>query len=1066
MSSTRPDVERILAGLKDFQRDSVEHIFGRLYGPDDARRFLLADEVGLGKTLVAKGLIAKAVDYLWDEVERIDVVYICSNAEIARQNLARLRPADDGFVLPSRITLLPLKLANLNENKVNLVSFTPGTSFDTHSAMGIAQERALLYHLLRTPWELGRRKGPQRLLQGSMRELAGFRGWIDAIDPWSIDEGIAGDFTAALAARPDLRERFSALLARFSREVEHRHLKLAVKHERVSLISELRRILARTCVRALQPDLILLDEFQRFKELLATSDDPDSAGALAHELFDWQDAESDAHAKVLLMSATPYKMYTLDGEHGDEHFRDFVDTLEFLMGTERAKEVGAELVEFRRELVRPDRTDDTQLSELHASVERRLREVIVRTERVTATASRDGMLKMIATAPGRVSAADVRDYLIAQRVARIVKQSDVLEWWKSSPYLLNLLGDGYKLGREVRAGVDSAPVRRQLAAVLAEARLLEPGEIRKWAEIDPGNARMRSLIHDTVGSGAWQLLWVPPAMPHYAPSGPYADTEVAGFTKRLVFSSWQIVPRAIAALVSYAAERALWQAAEPGAENTQEVRDARRGRLQFAVTNGRLTGMPALALLFPSTVLSSLCDPREFAAQHGNTCDVDALRGWARARIEAALKAILPDVPSYGAEDESWYWAAPLLLDVEQGDTDALDWIQRSDAATAWSGREQDDGRWTDHVERAQMAARGELELGVPPERLLDVLTEIGLFGFGNSALRALRRIAYDADPAELRVQAARIGWSMRTLFNLPEICAFVPSLFPKLPYWRQCLRYAEAGGLQAVLDEYAHLLVEGLGHDRGTEAAIAEVAERIAATMSLRASLINGDAFDIDTQRETVQIDRLPMRARFAARFGQEVVDDEGKVARPDALRAAFNSPFWPFVLASTSVGQEGLDFHYYCHAITHWNLPPNPVDLEQREGRIHRYKNHAVRKNLAARYRDTPQLHSGPDSWAHVFELAKRERPEGANDLVPYWLFEGNASIERHVPLLPLSSEISRLTDLRRSLAVYRMAFGQARQEDLVALLLDRFNESEVLALVERLAINLTPAHEPLVV
>jgi hypothetical protein len=43
-------------------------------------------------------------------------------------------------------------------------------------------------------------------------------------------------------------------------------------------------------------------------------------------------------------------------------------------------------------------------------------------------------------------------------------------------------------------------------------------------------------------------------------------------------------------------------------------------------------------------------------------------------------------------------------------------------------------------------------------------------------------------------------------------------------------------------------------------------------------------------------------------------------------------------------SVGQEGLDIHHYCHAITHWNLPANPVDLEQREGRIHSYKAHAV--------------------------------------------------------------------------------------------------------------------------
>jgi hypothetical protein len=65
--------------------------------------------------------------------------------------------------------------------------------------------------------------------------------------------------------------------------------------------------------------------------------------------------------------------------------------------------------------------------------------------------------------------------------------------------------------------------------------------------------------------------------------------------------------------------------------------------------------------------------------------------------------------------------------------------------------------------------------------------------------------------------------------------------------------------------------------------------------------------------------------------------------------VRAAFNSPFWPLALTTTSVGQEGLDCHAYSHAVVPWNLPTNPVDLEQREGRIHRYKGHAVRKNVA---------------------------------------------------------------------------------------------------------------------
>jgi hypothetical protein len=55
----RPNVEVELKGLKDFQRKTVEYVHDRLWhGHDPVRRFLVADEVGLGKTLVARGVIA------------------------------------------------------------------------------------------------------------------------------------------------------------------------------------------------------------------------------------------------------------------------------------------------------------------------------------------------------------------------------------------------------------------------------------------------------------------------------------------------------------------------------------------------------------------------------------------------------------------------------------------------------------------------------------------------------------------------------------------------------------------------------------------------------------------------------------------------------------------------------------------------------------------------------------------------------------------------------------------------------------------------------------------------
>src|SRR5690606_2581762 len=99
-----------------------------------------------------------------------------------------------------------------------------------------------------------------------------------------------------------------------------------------------------------------------------------------------------------------------------------------------------------------------------------------------------------------------------------------------------------------------------------------------------------------------------------------------------------------------------------------------------------------------------------------------------------------------------------------------------------------------------------------------------------------------------------------------------------------------------------------------------------------------------------TVETDEIRMRTVLALRFGHQRSDEE--TLTQDVVRAAFNSPLRPFVLACTSIGQEGLDFHPCCHRLVHWNLPGNPVDLEQREGRVHRYKGHAVRKNVAAKY------------------------------------------------------------------------------------------------------------------
>ena len=141
--------------------------------------------------------------------------------------------------------------------------------------------------------------------------------------------------------------------------------------------------------------------------------------------------------------------------------------------------------------------------------------------------------------------------------------------------------------------------------------------------------------------------------------------------------------------------------------------------------------------------------------------------------------------------------------------------------------------------------------------------------------------------------------------------------------------------------------------------------------------------------------------------------------------------------------------------------SLPANPVDLEQREGRVHRYKGHAIRKNLASAYRGSAFADDVVDPWEALFAAGVNGRLPTDGDLVPFWVFAppGGSKIERYVPALPMSREVEKLEQLKRSLAAYRLAFGQPRQEDLIKYLqaLEGIDGIDLASLV----LDLSPPH-----
>lgn len=184
----RPDTISALKGLKDFQRNTVDYVFQRFHGTDPTRRFLVADEVGLGKTLVARGVIARTIDHLWDELthdetRRIDVIYICSNADIARQNIDRIKiPGCDETTQATRLTLLPLQMQDFR--RINFVALTPGTSFEQTGGGGRIDERVLLYWLLDRAWGI---HGSRASLY-VMRDYAGVAPFEQALEAFDFEK--------------------------------------------------------------------------------------------------------------------------------------------------------------------------------------------------------------------------------------------------------------------------------------------------------------------------------------------------------------------------------------------------------------------------------------------------------------------------------------------------------------------------------------------------------------------------------------------------------------------------------------------------------------------------------------------------------------------------------------------------------------------------------------------------------------------------------------------------------------------------------------------------------------
>ncbi|MGM9924830.1 MAG: helicase-related protein [Bacillus sp. (in: firmicutes)] len=1081
----------ILAGLKDFQRATVNRVSELFI--NDYSRVLVADEVGLGKTLIGRGVIAKMARYHREVLQDnlFKVIYVCSNQSIAGQNLAKLKIDPNVTVENStdtRLSMQHLKIfesrhdTKLKNNYIQLIPLTPSTSFNMTSGAGSVRERALMFAILR--------KHPAfRHCLPELEKLlidCAIKGWNKHASEFQAlvekcDQDNAGDYLKTMMDKIDFYFDENKILVQEILNICSDILQSDdTPQKRNRVIYRLRKMMAEISVDLIRPDLVIMDEFQRFPELIHSDGDSETA-ILAKKFFNIHQ-ENEEKVKILLLSATPYKLYStleeINEQQEDSHYKEFMQVTNFLFQNhvEQQNQFQTVWKDYSVSLGQVTSGNLAVIMAKKSEAEDLLYKGIVRTERSAINGAED--LIDVSNRNGRLSIAeeDILSYVQMDYLLKDIglHENVPVEYIKSAPYILSFM-DHYKLKEKISDYFKEN--RNEINKAKYPKLWVNRAVINKYGDLPITNARLKNLQENALPNGAEKLMWVPPSLPYYEFGGCYKNQD--HFSKVLVFSAWEMVPRSIATLVSYEAEkrtvgRLIARTAKSKKKKRKKQADNRTyfaqrrfpaPRLTFTIRDHNPANMNFLCLFYPSAALAKLFNPIEALN------DKCSLLEW-KLRIQQKINKLLSQVQytakeENGREDQRWYYMAPLLFDLQE--ETVRNWLESPQIIEGKPGEVLDDqGALSKHFERLKELYFSEERpvLGKQPDDLVEVLTDMTL---GSPAVCALRMLGISVSQSSK--QAVAIAKTIVDRFNGQEAISAVELQYgsgkEEGAHWQNVLKYCVDGNIQAMLDEYAHILSEGVdlsGDDR--EAVNRILTDAITDSLKAHTASYNVDTFNAFKNRiskskkpnKDTKDNYIKMRTNYAVGF-YDIKSDDKSIQRKDNIRLAFNSPFRPFVLASTSIGQEGLDFHHYCRKIVHWNLPSNPIDLEQREGRINRYKCLAIRKNIAEKYQN---ITFEKDIWNEMFTAAsQQEKSSGTCELIPFWCLPGNQpyKVERIIPSYPLSRDGNKYERLIKILSLYRLSLGQAHQEDLLNYLFDNGLTAEEL---KGLFMNLSPYYK----
>ena len=317
---------------RPFQEATVAAAVAALTGKG-SRRFLVADEVGLGKTTVAREVLRHLSR---GGSKTFTAFYITSNTRVSDQNASRLvdfmgdkDARRRALSKVDRLSMIPLDQRPPTEPRspLRLYSLAPQTSFPAegkHQSPGAAVERAFLGFLLERAVPGVTEKLPDLFIQ--QRAVKSWEGACRTADRLmgGIDTKLIRAYRIALKARFNPEGRRPGLADRIAETAT------AKPYSRTLTI--LRRLLAEAVLEATPPNLIIFDEFQRFRQMLA----PSAGDRLGRALL----GIGRKKPAMLLLSATPYRLYgeSWDGKDGPQAHEELFQTIEFLARNKDTRE--------------------------------------------------------------------------------------------------------------------------------------------------------------------------------------------------------------------------------------------------------------------------------------------------------------------------------------------------------------------------------------------------------------------------------------------------------------------------------------------------------------------------------------------------------------------------------------------------------------------------------------------------------------------------------------------------------------------------------------------------------